>query len=271
MRQTGMLWAAKKLLSGNSFRVGVALVLAVMCALPIAAQSKMADEKQPMYGYVAFWVFPRDKWTELEKGNAETEAMLQKAMQSGALVNYGSDDVLVHSTEGPTHDNWWSSMSIAGILNTLEQVRGANLANNTNIRNSANKHWDAFTISRYYNWKPGSYKGAYTRVSYFRFKPDAPDDGLKTLAVNGLVPFYEKLLASGAIIEYEIDEEYIHTENPAGFWAVVVSPNAEGLDKVATGLRDYMKTSPLFGPAAGGMIDWTSHRDYLMRTNATFK
>jgi hypothetical protein len=263
--------ASSKLMSSSSRRIGIALVLAIACALPVAAQSKPADEKPPIYGNVAFWVFPRDKWLEVEKGNAETDAILQKALQSGALVNYGSDAVIVHSADGPTHDNWWASTSIAGVLNTLEQLRGVNLSSNANVRSSATKHWDAFTISHYYNWKPGNYKGAYTRVSYFRLKPDAPEDGLKTLAVNGFVPFYEKLLSSGAIIEYEIDEESVHTENPAGFWAIVISPNAEGLDKVSTALRDYMKSTPLFGSAAGGMIDWASHRDYLLRTNATFK
>lgn len=270
MTRTGMVWVANEFLSKRAISLA-ALAVTILCALPFVAQSKPADEKQPMYGYVAFWTFPRDKWTEVEKSVADSDAVLQKALSSGALVNYGNDEVLVHSADGPTHDTWWSSTSLAGAVGVLEQVRGANLSNTANIRNSATKHWDNLTVSHYYNWKPGTYKGAYTRVSYFRFKPDAPDDGLKTLAVNGLVPFYEKLLASGAIIEYEIDEEYVHTENPAGFWAVVVSPNAEGLDKVATGLRDYMKSSPLFGPAAGGMIDWSTHRDYLSRTNATFK
>jgi hypothetical protein len=266
-----MLWAVNKKFSKNGFRLGIALALAILCALPSAAQSKPADEKPPMYGYVAFWVFPRDKWADVDKANAETNAQLQKALDSGALVNYGNDDVLVHSTEGPTHDTWWSSRSIAGILNTLDQVRGAALSNNANIRNSANKHWDNFTVSHYYNWKPGTYKGAYTRVSYFRLKPDAPDEGLKTLAVNGFVPMFEKLLASGALIEYEIDEEYVHTENPAGFWVVTVCPAADGLDKVAAAVGNIMKENPLFGSAAGGMIDWPSHRDYLSRTNGTFK
>jgi len=85
------------------------------------------------------------------------------------------------------------------------------------------------------------------------------------------VPMLDKLLSSGAIAEYEIDEEYVHTENPAGFWVVTVCPTADGLDKLSAAVRDIMKTNPLFGPAIGGMIDWPSHRDYLSRTNAVFK
>ena len=86
-------------------------------------------------------------------------------------------------------------------------------------------------VSRYYNWKPGS-KGAYGHASSYKLKPDAPNDAVETLSKALLVPFFEKLLADGTILEYEIDEETIHTDS---------------------------------------MVDFTPHRDMLVRVNATYK
>ena len=50
------------------------------------------------------------------------------------------------------------------------------------------------------------------------------------------MPVLEKLLADGSLIEYEIDTEAIHTEAPGAFWIDVISPNAEGLDKLNAAL-----------------------------------
>ena len=47
----------------------------------------------------------------------------------------------------------------------------------------------------------------------------------------------EKLLADGSIVEYEIDTEAIHSEAPGAFSIDVISPNAEGLDKLNATLK----------------------------------
>ena len=43
------------------------------------------------------------------------------------------------------------------------------------------------------------------------------------------------------------------------------------LDKVNAALRERMKSNPLGGPAFSSMVDFSAHRDYLARTNATYK
>jgi hypothetical protein len=86
-----------------------------------------------------------------------------------------------------------------------------------------------------------------------------------------LDPFFEKLLAAGAIHEYEIDTQAIHTEDPGMFLIVYLAANPEGLDKVDSALRDALKSNPLMGPSFGSMVETTGHRDDLARTNATYK
>jgi len=79
------------------------------------------------------------------------------------------------------------------------------------------------------------------------------------------------LLAAGAIKEYEIDTQAIHTSAPGSFAVFYITPNAEGLDKVDDAITDVVKNNPLISPAVGSILDSTGHRDELTRTDATYK
>ena len=247
-----------------------ALAVSALSAAPAGAQMSEAKEKPPMYSYVSFWNIPRARWADMEKADAADQKILDKAVADGTIVGYGNDVNLVHQPDGETHDEWWSAMSMAGLLNVLEQFYKSGSAT-TPVLESATKHWDGIYVSRHYNWHSGSWKGAYTHGSYYKLKADAPENAVETLSKGLLVPFFEKLLADGTIHEYEVDTEAIHTEAPGAFWIFYLATNAESLDKVNAALFETLKTNPLVGPAFGSMIDFTAHRDYLVRTNATYK
>ncbi len=246
------------------------LAMFAVCASPAPAQMSEVKEKPPMYSYVSFWNIPRTQWGEMEKANAADQKILEKAVAGGTLVGYGSDTNMVHQPDGETHDDWWSSMSMAGILNVLDQFYKSGNATSP-VLTTATKHWDAIFVSRHYNWHSGSWKDLYTHGASYKLKADAPSDAVDTLSKNLIVPLMEKMLADGAIHEYEVDTEAIHTMAPGTFWVFYLAANAEGLDKVNAALRDTLKASPLTGPAFGSMTDSTEHRDYLARTNATYK
>jgi hypothetical protein len=234
---------------------------------PLHAQSTEVKEKPAMYSYQANWQIPRAKWTEFEKPSPG-DKLLSQALSSGALVAYGADKVEVHSAEGPTHDSFWSAMSMAGVMDMLDSLSSGPP---DPLLQSATKHWDGVYVSRFYNWKSGTYKGAYTHTSYYRLKDTAPDDAVETMSKNFIVPLMEKLLADGSIIEYEVDQEAIHTESPAGFWLDYITANSAGLDKVNAALGQAIKSNPFAGPAFDAMIDGADHRDYLSRSNVTYK
>lgn len=82
---------------------------------------------------------------------------------------------------------------------------------------------------------------------------------------------FDKLLAEGSIAEYDIDVEVIHTDAPGNFFVYYFCPSAAGLDKVNAAVSETLKKGPLTGPALTSMIDLKPHRDYLSRSNATFK
>ncbi|MGH9528302.1 MAG: hypothetical protein ACRD2S_00110 [Terriglobales bacterium] len=247
-----------------------ALAMAAVCAVPGSAQTSEVKEKTPMYSYVANWSIPRAQWADMEKAYADDRNTLEKALASGSIVGYGDDINLVHQPDGPTHDDWWSAMSMAGVLNVLDQFYQSG-STTSPVLSSATKHWDSIYVSRFYNWHSGSWKGAYTHVGFYKLKSDAPNNAVEILSKSLVVPLLERLLADGVIHEYEVDSEAIHTEDPNTFVIVYIAANAEGLDKVNEALRGTMKSNPLGGPAFGSMTDDTSHRDYLLRTNVTYK
>ena len=254
---------------------GVSAVLCMLAMLavcgPIAsAQMPEVKEKPPMYSYVGTWGIPRAQWADMDKQAAANQKLLDKALADGGIVGYGSDLNLIHESSGETHDNWWAAMSMAGVLNVLDQVYKSGSATSP-VYASATKHWDGLFVSRYYNWHAGSWKDAYLRVASYKLKPDAPNDAVDMLSKNLFVPLLEKLLTDGAIHEYEIDTEAIHTEAPGTFEVVVILANAEALDKFNAAVQAGTKANPLIGPAIGSMVDFNPHRDYLGRATATFK
>jgi len=246
------------------------LAMAAVWAMPASAQMTEVKEKPPMYSYVSFWNIPRAQWGEMEKADAADKPLLDKAVASGAIIGYGNDVNMVHQPDGSTHDEWWSSMSMAGLMSVLDQFY-KNGSATSSVLESATKHWDGIYVSRYYNWHSGSWQGLYTHGGSYKLKADAPDDAVDMLSKGLLVPLLEKQLANGTIQEYEIDTEAIHTDAPGTIWIFYIATNADSLDKVNAAVRDSRKTNPLGGAAFDSMIDFSAHRDYLARTNATYK
>lgn len=248
----------------------VVLVCALLAGSALAMLAQEVKEKPPMYTYVADWVIPRAQWQEMEKSNVNSQKILDKAMASGTIVGYGNDETLVHQPDAETHDNWWSAMSMAGLINVLEQFYQTGNAS-TPVQISATKHWDSILVSKYYNWHSGSFKNGYTHVGTYRLSKDAPDDAVDVLSKNLVVPLLEKLLAAGTIQEYEIDTQAIHTDAPGTFSIVYIASSPDGLDKVDAAVRETVKASPLSGPAFGSMTESAGHRDELARTSGTYK
>lgn len=250
-----------------------ASLLAVLGAVtvPAVAQTAEVKEKPRMYTYESSWVIPRAHWGDVDKDNASgNQKILAPALADGTLLGYGDDENLVHTADGATHDNWWQASSMAGLLKVLDAFY-KNGGTASPVLLSSTKHWDAVYVSRFYNWKAGSWKDAFGRTSVYKLKADAPADAVETLSKNVFVPLLEKLFADGSIVEYEIDEETIHTESPDMFLIYVLAPTAEGLDKLNAAVREAGKNNPLISPAITSMVDFTPHRDFLVRANATYK
>lgn len=246
------------------------LVISTLCAVPARAQMSEVKEKPPMYSYVANWDIPRANWPDMDKAAAANNATMEKALADGTIVGYGYDTNLVHQLSLETHDDWWSATSLAGLLKVLDQLRSSD-TNTSSVLNSATKHWDNIYVSRYYNWKSGSYKGGYTSVASYKLKADAPDNAVALLSKSLVAPLLEKMLADGTILEYEIDTEAIHTEAPDTFAIVFIAPKPEGIDTVYAAIMSAQKANPLGVRAFGSALDVSAHRDELAKGIGTYK
>ncbi len=245
------------------------LTILMLCALPATMRAQEVKPKPRMYSYVANWQVARVNWAEMEKSSASVQSALQKALADGAIVGFGSDTNLVHARDLDTHDVWWSSMSMAGIVKALDAARGAADADSAALNTA--KHWDDVYVSRYYNWKSGSYKDAYSEASIYQLKDDAPDSVLDDLSQHMIAPLMEKLLADGTILEYEIDTQAVHTDDPGTFIIVYITPKPEGLDTVDAAIRETVKMHPLGLQAFGSVVVDSAHRDELMKSQGTYK
>jgi hypothetical protein len=254
----------------QAWAVAGAVAMGMLCITPASAQMQEVKEKPKMYSYVAFWAIPRSQWAEETKNEAAGEKFTQKGMADGQLVGYGTDQTLVHTADGATHDTWFSSMSMAGLLNVLDQVYRSGIPTGP-VEAAATKHWDEVLVSRYYNWHSGSWKDVYSYALIFKLKPDAPQDTVDMVSKNLFVPMLEKLLADGTIHEYEIDEQAVHTDAPGTFSVDYIAANAEAFDKVNAAIGDAIKADPLGSSGFRNMVDWSVHHDDLLRTNATYK
>jgi len=237
------------------------------------AQTVEVKERPPLYRYVSYWAFPRAHWADVDKDNATgNQKILAPALAEGALVGYGDDENQVHSAEGFTHDNWWQANSIAGLMKVIEAFHKGD-GSSSPLLVSSTKHWDQIYISRFYHWKAGSWKGAYGYAGTYKLKPDAPDadDAVRTLS-RFYVPVFEKMLAEGTIIEYEIDREMIHTtDSRAQIQFSFVMPSAAGLDKFRESLGAALDENALIAPAFGSMmVNFTPQADFV-HVNANYK
>jgi len=233
-----------------------------MTARLAGAQTEEVKEKPELYTYVSYCAFPRAHWGEVDKDNATgNQKILAPALADGTLVGYGDDENQVHSAEGFTHDNWWQANSIAGLMKVLEAFHKGGGLSSPPLAGST-KHWHQVFVSHFYNRKVGSWKGAYGYASTYKLKPDAPDDAVQRLSL--LVPLFEKLLADGAIVEYEIDRESVRSTDSRP-QLVFQTPSAEYLDKLNSAVDAAIDENPLIGLALASMtVNW-------VRVNATYK
>lgn len=239
-----------------------ALVIAAL-ATPASAQSAVAEERPPMYTYVSSWAIPRAQWSDLDKAVAD----INRVLAGGSLVGYGIDETLLHQAESSTHVVWWSAMSMAAVLNVLEELR----KKPDPVLEGATKHWDAIYVSRFYNRHSGSSHRVYTQTTSYLLHAAAPADAVEVLSKSIFVPLLEKLLSEGTLIEYEVDVQAEHTEAPGTFWITFITAKAEGLDKANAVIDQTFKANPLIGRAFASDVDFAAHRDYLYRTEATYR
>jgi hypothetical protein len=253
--------------------VGVAgLAVLGMTATLAGVQTDEVKEKPPLYRYVSNWAFPPPHSADPDKdGSAGNQKILAAALADGTLVGYGDEENQVHFAEGFTHASWGQAKSIASLMKVVDALHKS--GGSSSPLASSTRHWDQIYITSFYNWKAGSWKGAYGYSGTFKVKPDAPaaDDVIRIVS-SFYVPVFEKMLSDGIIVEYELDREIFHnTDSRSQIHFSFVMPNAEGLDKFRAALGDALDKNSLILPAVSSMMFDFNEQFNFVKVNATYK
>ena len=249
------LWAA--------FAALTVLAMSVVWAAPAGAQTAEVKAKPPMYSYIAVWNIPRDQWEARENQAAAARKILDRASSDGTIVAYGFDG-------NPLHDTFWLAMSRAGVAERARPISKAGIAG-LPAPAGATAPPVSILISRYYNWHAGTWENAYVHVGIYKMRPDAPPHAVDTLSKNFFAPPLEKMLADGAIFEWETDTYADPKDAPGTFLIAYLSATEEGLDKANKAVQETLKSRPLKGPAFDSLMDVSASSDVVVRSYAVYK
>jgi hypothetical protein len=238
-----------------------ALTLVPLSANRASAQSSHA-EKPVLYTYVSEWTVPRAMWADYLKNDADDVDAMKKAVADGSLVSFGSYVVVNHQEGMPTHGTWFSANSMASILKVLEGIRTAPGATAAPL--AAAKHWDYIMESHDYNAHSGTFTNGYLRVGHWKAKASDPDGKIMKATMVALL---EKLLADGALHNYQIDFETVHSADPGMMFVAIVTNGGEGVDKFYAALDEAEKSNPAGWAGLDSTIDEAGHRDFLARVS----
>jgi hypothetical protein len=256
-------------------RIRLICTFALLCALvaPFGANRATAQsqssEKPVQYTYVSEWTVPRAMWAEYLKGDAADVDQMKKGVSDGAITSFGSYVIINHQEGLPTHGTWFTATSMANLLKVLEAVRTAPGATAPPL--AAAKHWDYILESHNYGAQSGTFTNGYLRVGRWSPKPGATDADGKMLKAT-IVPVLDKLLEDGALHDYSIDEETVHSATPGTMFIAIITNGAEGLDKFNSALEEAQKANPAAWAGFGATIENSNHTDFLARVpNMTHK
>ncbi|MHB8525957.1 MAG: hypothetical protein ACYDD2_07365 [Candidatus Acidiferrales bacterium] len=227
----------------------------LICAATIAmgflvgAPFASAQEKpaQILYTFVSQWSVPRAHWGDMEKFSQSMKPILDKLVDDGTLTGYGFADVVVHTVDGPTQEDWMQATSVGGILRALDAVREAA---NTSAALMDARHSDIFLRSTIHESKAGTYEHGYLWVGSFAIKPGHVDDWSQNFKTY-MAPELAKMVDDGTLAAYQLDTQLVHEGDTNTLDYAFVTTQPDGIDKVQAMIRQVEGKNP----AIGGSFD----------------
>jgi hypothetical protein len=237
------------------------LLVVVLAVMLVPAALPQMEPTPVVYTYVSQFQIPRANWVQYSEDTEKTFVpVVEKSLADGSIVSWSTFETVVHTPDGYTHGAAWSSTSIAGLMNVLDEIR-KNGPRPAQI--AATKHEDLLMQSTMYH--VGSGTPAYLRVVCSMAKADKPEDYTATLK-KLLVPTFEEQLKKGVATYWGVDEQYVNTSAPSTRCLIINYPDAESMDKWATAINATLgKMSPADRAEYAGATVADSRRDFMAR------
>ena len=250
--------------------------LALACLLlatsaPLLSQAQAQADGQTVYTYVSEFQVPRASWTQFASDTDRTaKPILQRLTADGTLTSWGIFENVVHTTDGMTNGTWWQSTSLAGIMRVLDELRKAGPSSG---QLASTKHEDYFLRTVEHRGRAVNQPAGYVRVVSVATQPGKDDDYLAAVK-KYLVPTFDQQLASGNILTWGYDTQFVNTGPPSGRSLVFIYPDAAAMDKaVAAVMGTINNMSPDdkkgWQEALAATTVADSRRDYLVRVTSS--
>ena len=243
----------------------VAVVCVVAACTFLSPKAAIAqDQGTTYYTYVSQWTVPRADWAAFAKQDQTTVARMKQAVADGLLVTWGTAETRVHTSNGFTHAEWFTATSRENLLKALEgEWTGA--TNSSYV--TATKHEDLLLHTIAQGRKAGAGGTGYLRVASYQAKPGS-EESLSRLLMSKVKPFLDSEVSKGNLVQYNIDEEDIHTDMPGGYDLAMLFPDGAAIDRFYADYADLGKSDPAVGVAFDSLSVSSSHRDDFFRVTA---
>jgi hypothetical protein len=235
----------------------VLCLVMVFCFLALASTVATAQEELMVYTYASHWGIPRAQWPEAAAAFKESQAAMERLLANGTIVAWGNGAPIVHRDEGNTHGSWFSATSLTGIEKALEE-----LANQpaSPVLNDA-KHHDHLSRSIVHKGRTSATTTGYSWGSGNPVKPGKADAWLEFFNKTSK-PVFDKLVADGTILQYEVFTDLVHTSDPNGRRVNYIAPNLAALEKAREALAAMRQSlAPSYFPAFADLVTFEEHRD----------
>ena len=244
--------------------LGIASVGCAIALSPICLAAQAANQEQSYYTYVSQWQVPRADWAAFEKQEKADDALLQKLVSDGTILDWGDEAVRVHTADGYTHADWFTATNRADLLKALEQMY-ASATNSAFV--ATTKHADLLLHTVAHGGKATSNSTGYLRVTFWQAKP-GEGDALEHYLISQVKPVLDKDIDNGTLLMYNIDEEDVHRNAPGGYNLALLFPDGAAIDKFFDELMAAGKQNPGVGQVLDSLTVAKDHRDDLGRVTA---
>jgi hypothetical protein len=246
-------------------RTGIILAFACAFAVGLAIQATPASAQETAhYTYVSEWTVPRTMWAQFDKERAPMNATLASLVADGTIIDYGTDDNMVHTEDGYTQESWFTATSREGILKALELLRPMSTGG---AFASVTHHRDFFMRTLVHGGNTSPLTTGYLRVADWQAKPG--DGGaLETSVKKYILPVLDAEIASGTVLMYNFDEEELHTDPPGAFFLAILYPSAAAMDKGRSEIGAMEHQNPASEEEINNLTIVEMHRDELTKVSA---
>ena len=273
-------------------RILGAMLLGLLCCASLAAQQAQ------FVSYIGdFYVLPGREEEFLNLVKKYDEPVLNQLMAEGAVLAWGVDVPILHLEGAPTHMIWWGVPDMGAFDKVLAAFEAAEkkwadeyakLADEARRKRqapqkSAMEQWlDAMDASRHRDWllrtqvsnytttTPSADTKPYSWVTMFHVKPGKGSE-FRQLFDRYAKPTYDRLVADGVIIGYEVSVEEAKSTDAFTHCVWLVLPDLGAREKVRSA---FIALNESRAPEAReaiehlflGTIDPAATRTFVQRT-----